>query len=242
MPLPVNLNDLIHGKSVEWERLEFKEHWNPLTVLHTICAFANDFHNLGGGYIIVGLKDSDGQPVLPPVGLEPGKIDAIQKEVLNLGNSAIRPPYHPIAIPHQFAGKVILIIWCPGGQTRPYKAKKTLKKDEREFVYFIRKGSSTVRAKGPDETELLSLAATVPFDDRINQKARLEDLSRELMRNYLKEVGSELAPQSRRLTLEVLGRQMNIIGGPAEAPFPLNVGLFFLIRNRIGFSPAHKLT
>jgi len=90
MPLPVNLSDLLHGKSVEWERLEFKESWNPLTVLHTICAFANDFHNLGGGYIIAGLKEKDGQPVLPPEGLDPRKIDAIQKEILNLGNTAMR--------------------------------------------------------------------------------------------------------------------------------------------------------
>ncbi len=35
MPLPININDLLHGKPVEWERLEFKEGWNPLDVLHT---------------------------------------------------------------------------------------------------------------------------------------------------------------------------------------------------------------
>jgi hypothetical protein len=29
---------------VESERIEFKEGWNPLSVLHTLCAFANDFH------------------------------------------------------------------------------------------------------------------------------------------------------------------------------------------------------
>jgi hypothetical protein len=51
MPLPINIDDLLHGRSVEWERLEFKRGWNPLDVLHTACAFANDFHNLGGGYI-----------------------------------------------------------------------------------------------------------------------------------------------------------------------------------------------
>ena len=53
--LPINIESLLHGKAVEWERLEFKAGWDPLAVLHTICAFANDFHNLGGGYIIVGV-------------------------------------------------------------------------------------------------------------------------------------------------------------------------------------------
>ena len=66
--LPININDLINARTVEWERLEFKEGWNPEDVLHTMCAFANDFHNLGGGYIILGIKEKNGRPVLPPKG------------------------------------------------------------------------------------------------------------------------------------------------------------------------------
>ena len=71
LPLPISIDDLIHGHSVEWERLEFKAGWNPLQTLHTICAFANDFRNLGGGYIIIGIRDDKGRPVLPPEGLDP---------------------------------------------------------------------------------------------------------------------------------------------------------------------------
>ena len=99
MPLPLNINDLLHGTSVEWERLEFKAGWNPLGTLHTLCAYANDFHNLGGGYIIVGVGEQDGRPVLPPVGLDVARFDAIQKAILNLGHSAMQPPYHPIVVP-----------------------------------------------------------------------------------------------------------------------------------------------
>jgi hypothetical protein len=44
MKLPIPIGTLLHGKAVEWERLEFKAGWNPLDVLHTVCAFANDFH------------------------------------------------------------------------------------------------------------------------------------------------------------------------------------------------------
>ena len=91
--LPISIPDILHGKSVEWERLEFKQGWNPEAVLHTICAFANDFHNLGGGYIVIDVEEANGQPVLPPVGLNSNTVDAIQKELLNLGNSAIQPPY-----------------------------------------------------------------------------------------------------------------------------------------------------
>ena len=109
----------------------------------------------------------------------------------------------------------------------PYKARLGLGKDGREWGYFIRKGSSTVRAKGADEQELLSLAATVPFDDRLNQRARIEDLSLDLIRSFLEEVESDLAKPAKSMPLARLGRQMNIVGGPEEAPFPLNIGLMF---------------
>lgn len=46
--------------------LELKKGWNPADVLHTLCAFANDFHNLGGGYIVIGVAEENGRPVLPP--------------------------------------------------------------------------------------------------------------------------------------------------------------------------------
>jgi len=87
---------------------------------------------------------------------------------------------------------MIFITWAAGGQTRPYKAPVSLKRGEREFAYYIRKGSLTVRAGQQNETELMSLAATVPFDDRLNQQAIVEDLDLGLMRSYLKQVKSDL--------------------------------------------------
>ena len=241
MTLPISISSLFHGKAVEWERLEFKEGWNPLEVLHTLCAFANDFHNLGGGYIVVGVAQKDGQPVLPPVGFDAARLDAVQKEILNFGHSAMQPSYHSIVVPEVVDGKNILILWAPGGQTRPYKAKLRLGKDCKDWGYFIRKGASTVRAKGPDETELLSLAATVPFDDRINQRATLNDLSRELIVGFLAEVGSPLVGPARTLAMAELGRQMNIVDGPREALFPRNVGLLFFNPEPHRYFPATQI-
>ncbi len=96
-------------------------------------------------------------------------------------------------------------------------------------------------ARGPDEAELLSLAATVPFDDRINQRARVEDLSRSLMAEFLGEVGSELESQASALPLDELGHRMNVGGGPVEAPFPLNVGLLFFHPEPHQFFPATQI-
>jgi ATP-dependent DNA helicase RecG len=51
---------------------------------HTLCAFANNFHNLDSGYIVIGVAEENGRPVLPPVGLSPEKIDKILKELVQL--------------------------------------------------------------------------------------------------------------------------------------------------------------
>jgi len=241
MNLPININQLLHGKAVEWERLEFKSGWNPEVILRSICAFANDFHNLGGGYIVVGIEEKDAQPVLPPKGLNPNKIDAIQKELLALGHNAIMPNYHPIVFPVVVQEKTILVIWVPGGMTRPYKAKVTLAKGQKDYAYYIRKNSSSVVAKGSDEQELLSLTATVPFDDRYNQKARVEDLDIGLIKNFLKDVGSSLADEVDNLSLEEVARAMHIVDGPKEATFPLNIGLMMFTKDPYKYFPYTQI-
>lgn len=52
--LQINLTDLLRQRTVEGDRIEYKAGWNPDAILKTLCAFANDFENLGGGYVIIG--------------------------------------------------------------------------------------------------------------------------------------------------------------------------------------------
>jgi Putative DNA-binding domain len=82
MKLPIKLDDLLRQRTVESERIEYKAGWNPDAVLRTVCAFANDFANLGGGYVVIGQDcDANGQPVFPPVGLADNQLDKIQREL-----------------------------------------------------------------------------------------------------------------------------------------------------------------
>ena len=127
MSLPINIHDLINGQSIEWERLEFKAGWNPETILHTVTAFANDINNWGGGYIVIGVEENNGKPVLPPKGLHHELIDEIQKKLLELCRM-ISPHYFPVVAPVTYKEKQILVVWCPGGNKRPYKAPKKLVK------------------------------------------------------------------------------------------------------------------
>ena len=239
-PLPVNFVDLLDGRKVESDRLEFKEGWNPAATFRTICAFANDFHNYGGGYVLVGVGQSDGLPALPPVGIPDNQIDRIQRELLQYSN-LIQPPYFPLLAIEELEGRKVLVLWCPGGQNRPYKVPKDVTSSSKDYAYYIRHYSNSVLAKNGELRELMALAATVPFDDRINHHAEVEDLKLPLIRSFLKEVKSDLYPRSAKMPFATLCRQMAIIDGPEEAPKPRNVGLLFFSDAPERFFPGTQI-
>ena len=240
MNLPININDILDGRSVEWERLEFKSGWNPQEVIRTLCAFANDFHNLGGGYLVIGIKEDNGRPTLPPVGLPKNRLDSIQKEIIELGHRII-PYYHPVISPYEINGKHILVLWAAGGQSRPYKAPVSLARENREYAYYIRKGSLTIRAGYQDEVELMGLAAKVPFDDRMHHSTTPQVLDLGLIRTYLRQVKSDLYELSVAMDFVQLSRQMNIVDGPDEAVRPKNVGLMFFNEHPGHFFPQTQI-
>ena len=226
MALPINIEELLHGQVIEWERLEFKSNWNPEPILHTLCAFANDMNNWGGGYIIVGVAEENGRPILPPEGLNPDQIDGIQKELTNIGHR-IHPHYLPIAQPYVFEGQHILVIWAPAGDMRPYSAPASLAQGKQERQYYIRHNANTIQAQGENLRRLQELTARVPFDDRINHEAVLEYLDLGLIRDFLYEVKSSLAEESASLPLASVAKQLAIAKGPDEDLRPVNVGLMF---------------
>ena len=191
--LPVAIEDLIHARSVEDNRRKFKAAWNPATqtaVVRTICAFANDLLNLNGGYVILGVEtDTSENPVLPTRGLENANVDTIQREMLGQCNK-INPRYHPVLFPVTYHDRLILVVWAPGGDYRPYEAPRTATAGER--AYYVREGSQTVEAKGTLRSQLFEQAAKVPFDDRINRATKLDNVSDRLVKEFLADIGSEI--------------------------------------------------
>jgi putative transcriptional regulator len=77
MALPINIEDLLNRQRIEGNRIEFKRGWNPAKIYQTICAFANDFDNIGGGYILVGVEEDHGRARRPVVGIPEEKLDGI---------------------------------------------------------------------------------------------------------------------------------------------------------------------
>lgn len=224
--LPINIKKLLRRRVVEGDRIEFKAGWNPDAIIRTLCAFANDFENLGGGYIIIGQDcDPDGRPMRPPVGIAENQLDKIQQELL-AACQQIKPPYFPTLTIYEVEDRKLLVLHAPGGMRRPYKAPSSLSSRHKSWHYYIRLYSSTVEAKDDNEQELLRLTS-VPFDHRPSREAQLSDLSKPLMLEYLREVDSALTDDAENLSVEELGRHMNLVGGPSESPMPKNVGLMF---------------
>ena len=226
--LSLTLADILQRGLVEKERLEYKRGWNPEEVLHTLCAYANDFYNLDGGYIIIGIETNDGgEPILPPIGVPEKQLDKIGRSLTELGHK-ITPHYHALSETCVIDGQIVLVLRAPGGQNRPYKAPVRISKSSYEKAYYIRRNSCTMQVKSSeDELELMNLSNKIPHDDRLNQRASVADLDGELIRDYLARVGSGLSTHTTSLSLEEVGLHMNIIGGPPEARHPVNVGLMF---------------
>ena len=53
--IPLKLEKLLEGRVVESDRIEYKRGWNPTDTIPIICAYANDFGNVNGGYIVIGI-------------------------------------------------------------------------------------------------------------------------------------------------------------------------------------------
>ena len=215
MLLPINIEDLLNQRKVESPRIEFKKGWNPVSIYHTICAFANDFDNLGGGYILVGVEEENGVAKRPVKGIPTNQLDKIQREMLQY-NQLIEPFYAPRISVEDVDGQNVLAIWVPSGINRPYTAPSDVTAKVKKPVFYIRYGTSTVEAKGEQLDELRDMANRVPFDDRGNPEIKLSDISPLLLKDYLVKVGSKLQNEDLVNDLEGVLEQMDLLEGPTE--------------------------
>jgi len=240
LAVPTNIKTLLAGNAVEWARIEFKETWDAEASLKTICAFANDIDNWGGGYLVIGVEEKDGKPVHPLKGIPAEKVDGYLKDMLNKCKR-IQPEYLPIVEVVDYQGKKFIIVWAPGGYLRPYSAPKSMAKDEKERIYYIRKMSSTIMPSEAEKRDLYNLANNVPFDDRVNHEADIVDLNLTLIQAYLKEVESSLYEDSRHMDFLDLCRSMNIVNSLPEYTKPKNVGLMFFSLEPDRFFPYAQI-
>lgn len=243
MALAINIEDLLNKQKIESNRIEFKKGWNPASIYHSVCAFANDFEDLGGGYILVGVDTDEktGMAIRPALGIPQEQVDGILQNMVGYNNK-IAPYYMPRTSVEEVDGKYILVIWCPAGINRPYSVPEnvTAKNGSKEHFY-IRSGTSSIIAKGEVLDELRELASRVPFDERGNSNIQFDDISLLLLRDYLVKVGSKLADEVALKPLDNILDQMELCTGPKENKVIRNVAAMMFCENPSKFFPYTQI-
>lgn len=240
MAIPINIEDLLNKRKVESERIEFKAGWNPVSIYRSICAFANDIDNLGGGYILVGVKEKNGIAERPVKGIPISQLDNIQQQMVRF-NNLIEPYYQPRISVEEVDGQQILAIWIPSGIDRPYTVPVDVTASHKKSVFYIRFGTNTIEAKGEQLDQLREMSAKVPFDDRGNDAITFDDISFVQMRDYLVKVGSKLSQNVGREPIEDLLGNMNLLVGPVERRHIKNVAAMMFCEQPDKFFPYSQV-
>ena len=242
MALAININDLLNKQKIESNRIEFKKGWNPGSIYHSICAFANDFDDLGGGYIIVGVDTDDktGMAIRPVEGVPMEKIDNILQEMVGYNNKMV-PYYLPRTSVEEVDEKQLIVIWCPAGSYRPYSVPANVTAKGSKEYFYIRSGTSSIEARGEALVELRELANRIPFDERGNSDIQLEDISLVLLRDYLVKVGSKLVDDVIKTPISTILDQMELYTGPKENRLLRNVAAMMFCEYPNKFFPYTQI-
>jgi ATP-dependent DNA helicase RecG len=182
----------------ENERVEWKENVADIdAVVKTAVAFANDYANLGGGYIVCGVKetkDDYGFQTMLHIGLTADRLREIENKFLSILRENVTPPITPLTQEIEVDEKHrILIFTIPAsGTVHSWKAKPN-----ENGVFYYRDGRETRIAKNGILREILASKGVLePWDYRGNKDAAIADIDLLTLRGVLQEmnVWNEMKP------------------------------------------------
>ena len=137
----MSIVDLDELSKRESERVEWKQNVADIEdVVRTAVAFANDYSNLGGGYIICGAaetRDEYGFQKIDLKGLDSNRLKEIEGKTLTLLRERVSPPVVPVTeeIPIDSVKRILVFIVAASEKAHSYRILRT-----GETVNFIRIG------------------------------------------------------------------------------------------------------
>jgi ATP-dependent DNA helicase RecG len=175
----------------ESEQVEWKENVaDEEAVACTLVAFANDRANLGGGYVVCGVKetrDEHGFPKTEILGLSAADFKRIEKKVLAICRDHVTPSIAPLIeeLPTDDPARRVLVFVMP--QTgRAHQ----LRQSNGNTHYWVRVGSNTIQARNGVLLELLTLRGELaPWDRRPCAGSRTADIDLLALRDTLQRIG-----------------------------------------------------
>ncbi|MCI4625407.1 MAG: putative DNA binding domain-containing protein [Candidatus Magnetoovum sp. WYHC-5] len=142
---------------------EFKLKFTTDPIRETIAAFANDYGEVGGGIIIIGVEPTNNSIV----GVE-GNRDNIQQRISGICRDVMVPALAPRIYDVEVNGKYLIVIDVNKSHNRPHRSNG--------FCY-IRIGSATIRATPDEEFELIRRSGRLPYDLLQIRDATVDDLN-----------------------------------------------------------------
>ncbi len=247
MSLRVDLKELSVRES---EQVEWKENVADIEdVLKTITAFANDFQNLGGGYVVCGAvetKDEQGFQKISCPGLTAQRLKEVEGKVMADARAKIDPAVAPLVeeLPGEIEGHRVLVFIIPAsGSAHNYRASG---KDS--SAYYVRLSRETVEAKNGILRELLvRKKALPPWDKRLNDDAAIQDIDLLAFRSVLEEIGAwnpALSVEDYFSESQRLSEFIPPLGGTrplSSAIHPRNFALLLFGKEPIRFFPGAYL-
>jgi predicted HTH transcriptional regulator len=171
----IDLNALLVRES---EQVEWKENVADTDdVVATLSAFANDWSNLGGGYVVCGakeIKDAHGFPAVEVIGLEANRLKEVEGRVLTACRDRVSPSIAPLVqeLPTADANRRVLVFIAPAT-----KQAHTFRRGADGGKHFVRISRETREARNGILRELLVRKGDIePWDKRICQTATTNDL------------------------------------------------------------------
>jgi predicted HTH transcriptional regulator len=141
----IDLDELARREN---EQVEWKENVADVDdVAATLSAFANDLHNLGGGYVVCGVaevQDEHGFPTLVRVGLTAERLKEVEGKVLTRCREQASPPITPLVaeLPADDPQRRILVFVQPAtGSAHTFRRRN----DGAE--HYVRVSRSTFEAR-----------------------------------------------------------------------------------------------
>lgn len=189
MPGPSNI-DLSALALRESEQVEWKENVaDEEDVVATLVAFANDRSNLGGGYVVCGVretKDEHGFPRIEVLGLLAEDFKRVEGKVLSICQERVSPSLAPRVeeLPTADPARRVLVFVMP--QTG--RAHQFQRRDGHTH-HYVRISSRTTRARNGVLLDLLTLRGELaPWDRRPCVGARTSDLDLLALRDTLQRI------------------------------------------------------
>jgi ATP-dependent DNA helicase RecG len=185
----IDMGQLVRRES---EQVEWKETVADVDdVTRAIVAFANDLHNVGGGYVVCGAaetKDAHGFQAVRLTGLGSARLREIEGKVVSDCTQKVDPPLTPLVevLDAESPDRRVLVFIVP----RSERAHAFRASPSEGSVYFVRADQRTIEARNGVLRELLVRKQVLdPWDLRAHPTATVEDLDLLSLREYLARMG-----------------------------------------------------